>query len=204
MRKARGTGGLGAKLTDEETLGIIYEGCSLSQLAAIFSLDNREISRKIHGLPPCGERMGYPIYKLADAAVYLVPPNARDIETTIKRMGPKDLPSALTKEFWQAQQARVDFEENQGDLWRTGQVIEVFGEVFKTCRMSILLMRDQVERHTELNDKQRDAIQGMIDGLLNQMSNALIEKFKNDNRRPGSEQWKDPGQEDEEDPAADL
>lgn len=198
MRKAKGVG-LGATLNDDETRAIIYEGCSLSQLATIFDLDNREISRKIHGLAPCGERMGYPIYKLSEAAVYLVPPNKRDISDAIKRMGPRDLPPSLTKEFWAAQQARADFEENQGDLWRTADVVEVLGEVFKTSRMSLLLMRDQVERQVELTDQQRDVIQALIDGVLNDMSNSLVKKFQNDNRRPGSQQWEDPDEAEEED-----
>lgn len=202
MRKAKSVG-LGATLNDDETRAIIYEGCSLSQLATIFDLDNREIARKIHGLGPCGERMGYPIYKLADAAVYLVPPNKRDISDAIKRMSPRDLPPSLTKEFWAAQQARANFEEDQGDLWRTGEVVEVLGEVFKTSRMSLLLMRDQVERQSELTDQQRDIIQALIDGVLNEMSNSLVKRFNNDNRRPGNQQWEDPDevQAEEEDDA---
>lgn len=198
MRKERGVGGLGAKLNDEESRGIIFEGCSLSQLAVIFDLDNREIARKIHGLPPCGERMGYPIYKLADAAAYLVPPNKRDIVDAIKRLRPADLPPSLTKEYWAAQKMRAEFEEEQGDLWRTGEVVELLGEVFKRMRMSILLMRDQVDRQTRLTDQQKDIIQTLGDGVLNELSQSLIEQFKNDKRRPGSQHWDDPDEAPEE------
>lgn len=192
MRKQLGTGGLGAKLNDEESRGIIYEGCSLSQLAALFDLDNREIARKLHGLPPCGERMGYPIFKLSEAAAYLVPPNKRDIEDAIKRLRPSDLPPSLTKEYWMAQKARADFEEDQGDLWRSSEVVAVMGEVFSVLRMSMLLMRDQVDRQTHLTDQQKDIIQELGDGILEKMSQQLIEQFKNDKRRPGSTEWQDP------------
>ena len=198
MRKPKAEG-LGAKLNDDETRAIIYEGCSLSQLSTLFNIDNREIARKLHGVSPCGERMGYPIYKIADAAPFLVPPNKRDISEAIKRMGPRDLPPSLTKEYWVAQKARAEFEEDQRDLWRTADVIEVLGEVFKTSRMSILLMRDQVERQVELTDKQRDIIQSLIDEVLEGMANSLVKKFKDDNHRPGSQHWEDPDEANEED-----
>jgi len=199
MSRKPGAVGLGAKLLDDESRAILYEGCSLSQLSTIFDLDNREIARKLHGLSPCGERMGYPIYKLAEAAPYLVPPNKRDVTEAVKRMSPKDLPPALTKEFWAGQHARLKFEEDQGDVWRTADVIETFSEVFKTLRMSILLMRDQVERQTELSDAQRDIIQDLIDGVLNELAESLTKRFKHEpsQRSDADGQWADP---DEEDP----
>lgn len=181
--------GLGAKMNDDETRAILYEGCSLSQLSTIFDSDNREVARRLRNLEPCGTRMGYPIYKLADAAALLVAPQG-DIEEVIKKMSPKDLPPSLTKEFWAGQHARLKFEEDQGDLWRTTYVIEKLSEMFKTLRMSILLMQDQVERQTTLTDQQRDIIRGLTDGVLNDLADSLIERFKNDSNRTEGE-WSD-------------
>lgn len=180
---------LGATRLDDESRGILYEGCSLSQLSTLFDSDNREVARRIRNLAPCGERMGYPIYKLADAAAYLVAPQG-DISEAIKKMSPKDLPPSLTKEFWAGQHARLKFEEDQGDLWRTTYIIEKLSELFKTLRMSILLMQDQVERQTTLTDQQRDIIRGLTDGVLNDLATSLNERFKNDPSRAEAE-WKD-------------
>lgn len=143
--------------------------------------------------------MGYPIYKLSEAAAYLVPPKAQDIEQAIKRMNPKDLPAALQKEYWAAQHARLKFEEDQGDLWRTSDVVATLSEVFKTARMSILLMRDQVERNTTLTDKQRDTIQTLIDSTLNDLAESLVERFKNEPTRKFDTGWDEP-----ETPSADA
>ena len=189
--------GLGAKLNDDESRAILYDGCSLSQLSTIFDSDNREVARRIRNLEPCGTRMGYPIYKLADAAAFLVAPQG-NISEVIKKMSPKDLPPSLTKEFWAGQHARLKFEEDQGDLWRTTYVIEKLSELFKTLRMSILLMQDQVERQTTLTDQQRDIIRGLTDSVLNDLATSLIERFRNHPSRTEGE-WKDAGTpEDEE------
>jgi hypothetical protein len=188
--------GIQAKTMDEETKALLYEGASLGQLSTIFDLDNREIARKLHGLQPVGERVGYPIYSLKEAAAYLVTPKG-DIEDRLKKMDPKDLPPQLQKAFWGALTERLKYEESQGDLWRTADVIETLGEAFKTLRMSVLLMQDQVERQSELTERQRDIIRGLTDGLLNNLADALVERFKHEaQRRPQPDQPRDNDDED--------
>jgi len=196
MRKPRAIG-LGAKLLDEESRAMLYEGCSISQLATLFDLDNRDVSRRIAHVAPCGERMTYPIYRVKDVAPYLIPPSRQDVTDAIKRMHPKDLPPTLTKEYWSAQSARLKFEEDNGDLWRTGDVIETLSEVFKTCAMTIKLMQDRVERATELSDRQRTILQQLTDGLLNDLADNLIKRFQHEQHRRNEHDWKDPSDEDE-------
>jgi len=107
-----------AKSLDDNSKSIIYEGASLSQLAAMFRRDIRAISRKLHGLQPCGKREGHAIYDVAEAARYLVVPPG-SIEDVIKKMSPADLPKELSKDFWAAMKSKQDFEERAGDLWPT-------------------------------------------------------------------------------------
>jgi hypothetical protein len=173
---------LGAKSLDDVSKAIIFDGCSISQLGSIFDLDNREVSRRIRNLSPCGTRMSYSVYKLAEAAAYLVPAKG-DIGEAIKKMSPKDLPPSLTKEYWAGQHARLKFEEDQGDLWRASDVVAMLAETFKTLRMSILLMQDQLERQTEVSDRQREILRTLIDSALNDLAERLIERFKNEPQR---------------------
>lgn len=179
MAEAKGIKG---KTLDADSKAIIYEGVSVSQLGHIFGIDNRTVTRKINGLAPCGTRVGYPIYSLKDAAAYLVEPKG-DIGEHIKKMNHRDLPPMLLKEFWTGQNARLKFEEDQGDLWRTEHVIEHEAEVYKTLRMTLLLTRDRIERETELTDKQRSIIDNTIDGALGDLYESLINRFQNDPSR---------------------
>lgn len=192
--------GLGAKINDDDTRAMLYEGASVNQLATLFNKRNQDVSRiiAIAKLTPSGERAGYPIYKVADAAPWLIPPNEADVSEVIKNLSPKDLPAALTKEYWAAQHARLKFEEDRGDLWRTEEVVEVMGEAFKTLRMSLLLIPDQLEKMTQLTDQQRNLVLGMVDGVMHDLADSLIERFKNE---PGRSFDNDTAQ---EDPAADL
>jgi hypothetical protein len=189
---------LATKSLDETSRAIIYDGCSLSQLSSIFGHDNRDTRRRIISLSPCGERAGYPIYNLAEAAAFLVPFQG-DIEEAIKKMSPKDLPPAISKEYWAAQHARLKYEEDAGDTWRTGDVIEKLSEVFKVLRMNLLLMNDLLDRQTSLTDKQREIIQELIDTTLHGLANSLIEAFKNDPERRHDHRWTDPTDTPEED-----
>jgi len=183
--------GLGAKAMDDDGRSMLYDGCSKSQLGTLFGIDKRDIDEKIRDVPPSGERMGYPVWRIKDVAPYLVPAQG-DFEAAIKKMSPKDLPALLQKEFWAAQHARLKFEEDQGDLWRTADVIERLSVIFKTLRMNLLLVNDQVERQTQLNDKQREIIQGLIDSTLNQLADSLVNEFKNEPARNHDSGWADP------------
>lgn len=198
------TTGVRKKMETDVDHAIIFDGVSISQLSRIFGLDNRDIPRKIKDLQPCGSRVGYPIYDLAEAAAYLIPPKG-DFEEAIKKMSAKDLPVLLVKEFWAGQHARLKYEEDQGDLWRTADVAEMVQDLTKTMRMSVMLLRDKLSRQTELTQRQRDLLRTMIDGALNEMAKAVEEKFKNDPERKSRDgQWIDPDAADPNDPAAGL
>ncbi|AAQ63366.1 terminase small subunit [Burkholderia phage BcepNazgul] len=167
---------------DSASKAILFDGASISQLGQLFTMDNRTVTKRIQGLRACGKRQGHPIYKVAEAARYLVDP-VGDIEAHIKKMHHRDLPPMLLKEFWSGQNARLKFEEEQGDLWRTEKVLQHYAESFKTLRTEILLMVDSVDRQAELSDKQRAIIRKMTDSLLKSLRNSLIEQFKHEPER---------------------
>lgn len=161
---------------DPQSRVMLYEGLNQSQLAILFRMDNRTIQRKIHHVEPVGYRNQVAIYNIADVAPYLSKP-VEDIETYIKRMHSSDLPKHLSKEFWNGQKARQDYEIRAGDLWSTEKVITHVSSLMKLVRMSVQLTTDNLERADELTDKQRAIVQDLMRKMLEDLQRKVIENF---------------------------
>lgn len=107
---------------DADTEAMIFQGCNITQLAKLFRMERRDITPKIMDIPPVGERGGYPIYAVHEVAPYLVKP-LYDVETYLRRMNFKDLPKELSKEFWNGQRAKQEYDLRAGNLWPTEDVV---------------------------------------------------------------------------------
>lgn len=164
---------------DADTEAMIFQGCNITQIAKLFRMERRDITPKIMDVPPIGERGGYPIYAVHEVAPYLVKP-LYDVETYLRRMNFKDLPKELSKEFWAGQRAKQDFDIKAGNLWETEDIISHFGDAVKILRMSLLLIPDTLARQAGLTEAQRSATQSAIDGILNDLTDALVDRFKED------------------------
>ena len=53
----------------------------------------------------------------------------------------------------------------------------MISELFKTLRMSLLLFRENVERETELSDRQRDIIVRLVDNAMEDLYAKTVSKF---------------------------
>lgn len=158
--------GRGFHTNDEESDAIVYQGASMSQLAKIFSMDQRDIKAKLGGnVNPCGHRRNHPIYQIRDVAPYLVAP-PYDMDEFIQRMSHADLPPILRKEYWAARNSQQNYEIKAGELWPTSEVMDVMAMLLKNIRTSLLITRESVERETELTPRQRTIITNIIDSAL--------------------------------------
>lgn len=155
-----------------------FDGMTVPRLAQLFRLDRRTVSEKLRPLRPTGERRGAPTYHVVDAAPYLVEPII-DIEEYLKNIGPGDLPAALQAQYWNAQNGKLKYKEQAGDLWRTQQVLEVFTGAFRSLSQSLRLLADRVEAQTGLTPEQRAIIEKEIsDKALNTLRKRLIDDFE--------------------------
>jgi hypothetical protein len=164
-----------------------YQGASLRELATLFVLPLTTVKDRLVGLPPCARRNGTDVYAIPDAARRLV--SALDDEELVRqvlRMRHTQLPPALRREFWMAELNRQKVEERAGNLWPTDKVIEKAGDAFKTLRLSLQLLADQVERNDVLTNKQRTVILTLVDMALQDMRDKLIDGFRARNRRKPS------------------
>lgn len=150
----------------------------MAQIAHLFRTDAKTIPKRLRGMVGAGRnRRGHAVYDIAEAATYLVRPGY-EIEEYIRQMSPQELPPLLSKEYWNGLNARLKYEKEMGNLWPTEQVVEAFGTGLAALRMSILLMQDAVEREHSLSQAQRDAMQRIMDGAVNDCREAIEEKMK--------------------------
>lgn len=160
---------------DRESRRMLYEGCTITQLAEIFRMDKKKCSSLLAGLEPCGSRQGFPIYDLFNAASRLATPSEKQLMRTLERMSPSKLPTHLQKEFWDARRSRQQYEENARDLWRTSTIVDFTVGMLKTVRDSVTVMEDVVARESDLTNKQRQIIQQLVDDLLSDIERRFRE-----------------------------
>lgn len=160
------TGAAAQKQLDPESRTLLYEGASVSQLAKLFGMDNRSVAEKIAGISPCGERVGFPIYRIADAATRLAPLDEREVERRIQNMNPADLPKMLGKEFWAGMRARREYEHQAGALWTTEEVQTAATAAFKALRTALLLFPDRVAAVLGLKEGDREKVQREVDTIM--------------------------------------
>lgn len=168
--------GYNNKGPDKASEAILYQGANLSQLEVLFAQDKRSLRRKLFNVKPDGKRNGTDVWLVSTVAPHLVKP-VYDIEQYIRRMHHSELPPRLTSEFWKGQRAKQDYEEEQGDLWRTNDVIDVINELYRLVRMTIILLPDQMDKVTTLDAKQREIVNSQVDGLLEEMRNTITREF---------------------------
>jgi hypothetical protein len=168
----------GAKDRDDgQTKAMLYEGASISQLTQLFDMDARDVSKKLREVPPSGERRGFPIWNVRDAAEALIPPAVSDSDILgyIQGMNFRDLPPALNKEVWNGLRARLRYELEQGDLWPTDRIQTIVNALVQTVRMGILLLPDKLARVDDLSPRQRSLLEKFADEVLLDLQ-AQIEK----------------------------
>lgn len=163
---------------DQQTKAMLFEGMNLSEMSVAFGMDHRVLVEKIHGIKPSGVRNGANVWKIKDVYSALWRPNVEQIDAAMHRLNPADLPKMLTKEYWAGLRSRQEYKLRDGDLWPTVKVVTEVSELLKLVKMQALLTADAVERQTELSDKQRAIIKGLMDGMLHDLHKAVTEKFK--------------------------
>lgn len=172
---------------DEDSTAIIYEGATIRQLGIMLRGDPKVIARKLGGLVPCARRHGTNVYAIKEAMERLVEPGY-SIERYIMEMNHTDLPPLLGKEFWNSQIARTKFEEMNGDLFRTADVVRIVAELLTTYRYVAQTLPDTLEREAGLTREQKVVTRRVVDGALADGRDKVIARFKNNGRADEFEQ----------------
>lgn len=169
---------------------LIYEGATVSELKYMFGKTHSDIKAALDGLAPTGHRGAFAIYSVREAAKRIVTPdvsNEADLIERIAKLSPDKLPDKLRKSVWDAKIAQQTFETRSKDLWPTEDIVTLAGDAFKAMRLSLLLFPDTLEREAGMNERQRQVVQRLVDGILDDMRSKLVDVFQNRRDTPGSE-----------------
>lgn len=161
---------------DDTSNAMIYDGVGVAQLARLFGRDAKGVPARIRTVEPVGMRGGYPIWLVKDVAPFLVQFQGDPTEI-LKRMNHKDLPTLLSKDFWGGQLSRLKFEEEDGDLWPTDQIVEMLGEIMQAVRMAWMTLPDAVEAATQMSDRQRAEMRRIADAKLEEIRVTILGKL---------------------------
>lgn len=162
---------------DDESQAILYQGANMSQLSTLFKADDRVLKEKMYGIKPVGKRSGHDIYAVHEVAARMGKLTVAQVDAAMKRLNHADLPKLLTKEYWAGKRSRQAFERDEGDLWKTSEIITHVGEMVKSLNMELNLLTDAIERQVEMTDRQRAIATQLIEGAKVNMLKALAEKF---------------------------
>lgn len=154
----------------------VYGGVSAHWLSQVFGHDKNTIKKKMASanLEIVGYRNGGPLYRISDAAAWLVKPKV-DLVSYVKSLRPNDLPPMLNDAYWGAMLKRQKWEENAGDLWRTEAVLEVFGDLALSFKTTVNLWVEEVDRQESLTPEQRKILMELTDKLLEQLHEVMVE-----------------------------
>lgn len=151
----------------------IMRGVNVNWLAQVFDMNPQTIKRRLRDCPVRDRKKEGYIYDLKMAVAYLVEP-VFDIDEYMKTAKIEDLPVRLQKEFWDAKNKRRQYEIEAGELWRTEQILDVFGDTFQTTKHTLALWLAEMERETGVTDEQRHFMKIRIEHLQEELYKKLI------------------------------
>lgn len=158
----------------------LRKGVSLVWLAGLTGMDRKTVKKRLADCPAVGKKSGHEVYDPVLALSYLIKPRF-DVADYIRKMNPTELPPMLRKEFWDAENKRLNYETRSGQLWRTDDVLEVLAEAFKRIKQTAQVWADDVEREAGLSPEQYSALIVRVDVLREELYSVLVAMPKDRN-----------------------
>lgn len=152
----------------------IAKGVTATWLARVMRMDVADVKARLAYVTPMTTGNRQAAYDIKTAMGHLVDP-VSDIETFIRNMDPKSLPTQLTAPFWQAEKTRLQTLEMASKLWDTDTVLAGYATIFRVLRDDTNLWVDTLDEVDEMTDKQRAVVTQLVDGLLANIYRSLTE-----------------------------
>lgn len=149
----------------------LIRGASVNQLSQLFGIDRRTVTDRLKDSPPNGQRSGFPIFQISEVAELLVHgymTGGQVSDAQKRKRADKE------KDYWDAKLKEQKYLENEGDLWNTAKVLEIFAMVFKLFRETIVVYLDNLEHESGLPTDVIIKTKKITDGLLIEIRKKLL------------------------------
>lgn len=135
---------------------------SIARLAEAFGMSRATVSSRLakFGVKPDGERRGYPIYRLRDAAPALV---AGGSDSANGDVDPATLPPLQRNHWYQSEIRRLDVEMSAGRLIPVAQVEAEMADMTRDFVQFLQVLPDQLERDCGLAPDQVERMHESVD-----------------------------------------
>jgi hypothetical protein len=151
----------------------VMKGVTVGWLAQAFGMNFMTVKNKLRDCPPLRKYKNGFLYDIRVACSFLIKPRF-DIENFIKNANVSDLPPKLTREYWGAKTARLQYEEEAGHLWRDEAVLTLYGDLFATVKSEHQQWAATLEKTVGLTDKQHILLQEMVDQLEDKIHKQVL------------------------------
>lgn len=147
---------------------------SLTQLAELFGLHRQTVKKRLQAIKPDGLIRGNPAFTVKTAAPALVDSYQYD---EAEQRDPDKMDPGDAKDFWEAKLKEQKYLENDGELWRSEEVLEALSGVSKRIALALRGIPDILERRTGLDAKQMGLVEEVIRTSMKEMHDTLVDEY---------------------------
>lgn len=153
---------------------------SISQIAAEFGMARLTVSKAIEalGIRPSEKRAGYPVYRLADVIRIL---SATEIDSQ-GRVDPSKLKPQDRRAWFQSENERLKFEQEQGQLILASEVHSEMAAIAKIVVRALETLPDTVERDIRCGAEVVEYLQRKIREVRSEIANRIADEEGDDVR----------------------
>lgn len=157
-------------------LDMVMKGVTIGWLAQAFGMNHQTVKTKLRNCPPLRALRNGFVYDIRVAVPYLIKPKF-DIAEFLEQATAADLPPKLQREYWGAKQARLNYEEEAGHLWRSSKVMELYGKMFLLVKSTHQQWSAKLESTVGLSDAQIGILIKLVDELENSLHKEVLKQL---------------------------
>lgn len=171
----------------------LQRGVTTNWLAQAFGLNRKQVLSRLADCPVLrAGQNGTKVFDFRVACAYMVDPRV-NVKKYIENLDPKELPESLRSEYWSARIKEQKARLNAEGLWRTEDVQQQFGEIFKMFKETVTLWTDTLDETTGLSSEQVGIVDDLARNLLNEVDAAIKTYVKQGRTRSQVQEFDEDG-----------